>query len=114
MSIIYDGDGNRVHETVAGVTTRYLVGEINPTGYAQVLAEVDETGNQVRGYIWGLQLIAQRDFSAGPFTLHIIYYGLDGHGSVRYLTDSNGAVTDTYDYDAFGNLISATDRKSVV
>ncbi|MBI3661728.1 MAG: RHS repeat-associated core domain-containing protein [Acidobacteria bacterium] len=32
----------------------------------------------------------------------------DGHGSVRQLTDSAGAVTDTYTYDAFGNLISRT------
>jgi RHS repeat-associated protein len=36
------------------------------------------------------------------------YYGYDGHGSVRYLMDATGAVTDTYDYDAFGNLISST------
>jgi RHS repeat-associated protein len=27
---------------------------------------------------------------------------------VRYLTDSDGNVTDTYDYDAFGNLLSQT------
>ena len=32
----------------------------------------------------------------------------DGHGSVRFLTSSTGAVTDTYDYDAFGNLIAST------
>jgi len=32
----------------------------------------------------------------------------DGHGSVRALTDSTGAVTDTYDYDAFGNLLHST------
>jgi RHS repeat-associated protein len=27
---------------------------------------------------------------------------------VRFLTDTTGAVTDTYDYDAFGNLIAST------
>jgi len=32
----------------------------------------------------------------------------DGGGTVRQLTDSAGAVTDTYDYDAFGNLVSQT------
>ncbi len=57
---------------------------------------------------WGLQLIAQRDLSDGTFIGHISYYGLDGHGSVRFLTNPNGAVSDTYDYDAFGNLISQT------
>lgn len=36
------------------------------------------------------------------------YYVYDGHGSTRALTDSNGAVTDTYDYDAFGNLLHST------
>lgn len=36
------------------------------------------------------------------------FYGYDGHGSVRLLTDASAAVTDTYDYDAFGNLISRT------
>ena len=37
-----------------------------------------------------------------------IYYVHDGHGSVRALTDPTGTVTDTYDYDAFGNLIHST------
>ena len=36
------------------------------------------------------------------------YYTYDGHGSTRALTDPNGEVTDTYDYDAFGNLIHST------
>src|SRR5262249_44402927 len=36
------------------------------------------------------------------------FYGYDGHGSVRFLTSSTGAVTDTYDYDAFGNLLAKT------
>jgi len=36
------------------------------------------------------------------------YYVFDGHGSVRALTDASGNVTDTYDYDAFGNLLYDT------
>jgi RHS repeat-associated protein len=104
VSIVYDGDGNRVVETVAGVTTHYLVAELNPTGYAQVIEEHAGIGNLQRQYAWGLQLISARDFPSG--TSH--YYGLDGHGSVRFLTSSTGAITDTYDYDAFGNLISKT------
>jgi RHS repeat-associated protein len=36
------------------------------------------------------------------------FYGYDGHGSVRQLTNSAGSVTDTYDFDAFGNLINST------
>jgi hypothetical protein len=59
-----------------------------------------------RTYTYGLSLISERQTLAGaPATS---FYGFDGHGSVRYLTSSTGAVTDTYDYDAFGNLISST------
>ena len=36
------------------------------------------------------------------------FYGYDGGGSVRLLTDATGTVTDTYDYDAWGNAINAT------
>jgi RHS repeat-associated protein len=108
VSIVYDGDGNRVQETVAAVTTKYLVSEVNPTGYVQVLAELSPSGQLLRGYEWGLQLVAQRDFTDGTFIGRIRLYGMDGHGSVRYFTDTNGAVTDTYDYDAFGALISST------
>jgi len=36
------------------------------------------------------------------------YYGYDAHSGVRVLTDASGAVTDTYEYDAFGNLLART------
>jgi YD repeat-containing protein len=36
VNMIYDGDGNRVSKTVNGVTTQYLVDDLNPTGSAQV------------------------------------------------------------------------------
>ncbi len=35
------------------------------------------------------------------------YYLYDGQGSVRGLTNSAGAVTDSYSYDAFGNLLTS-------
>jgi YD repeat-containing protein len=35
VTLLYDGDGNRVAKTVNGVTTRYLVDELNSTGYGQ-------------------------------------------------------------------------------
>ncbi|MBI2678975.1 MAG: hypothetical protein HYX28_09355 [Candidatus Koribacter versatilis] len=40
ISIVYDGDGNRVQKTAGGVTTKFLVSEINPTGYVQVVDEL--------------------------------------------------------------------------
>jgi hypothetical protein len=33
-------DGNRVAETVGGVTTQYLIDDRNPTGLPQVMDEV--------------------------------------------------------------------------
>jgi len=103
VTIVYDGDGNRVSETVAGVTTQYLVDTQNPTGYAQVVDEL-QNGSVVRKYSWGLDLISKLETGNSKLS----FYGFDGHGSVRFLTDSTGAVTDTYDYDAFGNLVSST------
>src|SRR5262249_16209010 len=104
VKLTYDGDGNRVSETVSGITTKYLVADQNLTGYAQVIAEF-QNGTVSRAYSYGLSLISQRLGASGS---QLCFYGFDGHGSVRFLTDSTGAVTDTYDYDAFGNLISQT------
>jgi RHS repeat-associated protein len=105
VKIVYDGDGNRVKETVATVTTSYLVADQNPTGYAQVLDEL-QGGSVTRTYSYGLELINERQPISG--TLTTSFYGYDGHGSVRFLTSSTGAITDTYDYDAFGNVIAQT------
>ena len=96
---VYDGDGNRVAKTVGGVTTNYLVDTNNPTGYAQVVDEL-QTGTVVRSFTYGHDLISQR-VNGGSLS----FYQYDGHGSVRLLTNASGAITDAYDYDAFGNLI---------
>ena len=107
VSIKYDGDGNRVSKTVAGITTGYLLDDRTPTGYVQVLDEV--TGLfTTRCYIYGLELIEQDRINTTTFHQSTSYNVYDGHGSVRALTDTTGAVTDTYDYDAFGNLIHST------
>ena len=105
VSFVYDGDGNRVAKTVNGVTTKYLVDSNNPSGYPQVVDEL--IGNQVtRTYTFGHSLISQRQLIGGQWL--VSFYGYDGQGSVRLLTDFAGGVTDTYTYDAFGNLIAAT------
>src|SRR6266436_9740028 len=95
-----DGDGNRTVKTVNGVTTRYLVNDLNPTGYAQVVEEIVGAAVQ-RTYTYGSQRISQDQFISGAWVPS--FYGYDGSGSVRQLTDATGAVTDTYDYDAWGN-----------
>jgi RHS repeat-associated protein len=105
VTIQYDADGNRVAKTVNGVTTRYLVDDLNPTGYAQVVEEVT-AGAVTRQYTYGLQRISQNQEIANAWTP--AFYGYDGAGTVRLLTDSTGTVTDTYDYDAWGNTVNTT------
>jgi RHS repeat-associated protein len=68
----------------------------------QVLAELNADGTEKTYYTRGTDLISQeRDGKTS-------YYLYDGHGSVRMLADESGNVTDTYDYDAFGNLTNST------
>jgi RHS repeat-associated protein len=114
IRVVYDGDGNRVRKTVTTstntVTTYYLVDELNPTGYPQVLEEHVSIDYQPATlnctYTWGHALLSQDRLTG--VTWAESYYGFDGQGSVRYLTDGAGNVTDSYDYDAFGNLTSWT------
>jgi RHS repeat-associated protein len=102
VTIVYDGDGNRVAKTVGGVTTKYLVDDLNPTGYLQVLEEVGSSGIETR-YTYGTLLVSQT--RQPGLSEQISYYGYDARGSVAFLTDSVGDVTDSYEYDAFGNIV---------
>ncbi len=117
VKILYDGDGNRIAKTVTdgfgSRTTAYLVDDRNPSGYAQVLAELGTwnlepgTGALSRVYTYGLDLINEDQIHSsvtGDYWA-VSFYGYDGHGNVRLLTDEGGNITDTYDYDAFGTLI---------
>jgi RHS repeat-associated protein len=105
VSIIYDGDGNRVAETMNGLTTRYLVDDLNPTGYPQVVDEVLSSA-VTRTYAYGKKRISQNQIQGNAGVAS--FYGYDGHGSVRFLSNASGAVTDTYSYDAFGTRLTCT------
>ena len=104
VTMIYDAFGNRVSKTVGNGTTKYLVeDDVNPTGLPQVFEE-SVNGVLQRTYTYGLQRISENQQINGTWTPS--FYGYDGFGSVRQLTDLNGIVTDNYNYDAFGNLLS--------
>ncbi|MBZ5726561.1 MAG: hypothetical protein LAP87_16365 [Acidobacteriia bacterium] len=105
VTLQYDGDGNRVAKTVGGATIRYLVDDLNPTGYAQVVEEVVGSGVQ-RTYTYGSQRISQNQLISNSWMPS--FYGYDGGGSIRTLTDATSTVTDTYDYDAWGNPVNTT------
>ena len=101
VQIVYDGDGNRVAETSNGATTKYLVDGLTPTSYAQ-LAEETVGGTVATQFTYGLTRISQNRAGA------LSYYGYDAGWSVRELVNSSSTITDTYDYDAFGDTVART------
>jgi RHS repeat-associated protein len=106
VTVEYDGFGNRVSKTASGVTTKYLVeDDVNPTGYPQVFDEL--TGSTVtRTHTYGLQRISENQVIDNVWTPS--FYGYDGMSTVRQLTNTAGVVTDTFEYDSFGNAITHT------
>lgn len=93
----YDVEGNRTQSSSAGKVINYIVD--NNRGLAQVIAETDSSGQLLAAYLHGEDLISQS--RAGKAN----YYHYDGLGSTRILTDSTGAVTDTYTYAAYGQVL---------
>lgn len=84
MTIVYDGDGNRVSETASGTITKYLVDHQAPTGYAQINEEL-VSGAVTAQFTYGPIRVSQRR-TANSF------HGYDTGGSVRVLFDNKGAV----------------------
>jgi len=91
-SYAYNGTGARYAQTVNGVTTTYLL-DLN-AGLTQVLGET--TGNEDSWYLLGLDVIAQQQNGTWG------YFGYDGLGSVRQITDSDGLVQYAANYDPYG------------
>ena len=94
----YDGAGDRVSKTVAGVTTAYTLDLAS--GLPQVLTET--AGSAVTAYA----------YAGGPLELDrsgaTNWYLTDTLGSVRLVTDSTGASPATYAYSAFGSTRAST------
>ncbi len=78
---------------------------LNPTDYAQVMDEL-VSGSVTRTYAYGLQHLGENQLVGSTWTPS--FYGYDGHGNVRFLTNSAGAVGNTYTFDAFGAQIAST------
>jgi YD repeat-containing protein len=97
LSLIYDGDGNRVSETVGGNTTKFLVDDHNFSGIPQVLDEL-VNGSVSRTYAYGQRRISENQLVNSSWVPS--FYGYDGHGNVRFLTNSAGMITDTYRHNS--------------
>jgi RHS repeat-associated protein len=70
--------------------------------YAQVVKEINATTGNVTDYLYGDDLIKQTRAANDS------YYLYDGLGSTRALSDSAGAITDTYNYESFGSVLNQT------
>ena len=93
-SFVYNGLGDRVSQTVAGVVTTYTLDLA--AGLTQVLADGTNT------YLYGNGRIAQDD--GVDFT----YFLTDALGSVRQLADDSGTVTLVKSYEPYGDALSST------
>ncbi|GEM_PF-1868754 len=89
-----------MQQKVGTSVTNYLWDEASTSG--DVVQETDGNGVTQASYVLGDdELLAQTRSGA------VSYYLDDGQGSVRTLTNSSGGITDSYRYDAFGNLQSS-------
>ena len=100
----YDYSGNRTSKTThrSDGVTEYVKYLNDNSSLTNVLAEIDENGTAKCVYTIGADLVSQERDGRTSFYLY------DGHGSVVGLANESGVVTDTYSYDAFGNLIEST------
>ena len=120
MSFVYDSANrlisagqNSYTYNVEDVRVRNLCGE-SETTYAyntngrlsQLL--VKTTDGVITKYVYGLGLIGEE--TGGSFKT----YHFDYRGSTAAITDINGNVTDTFEYDTYGNLISRTGTSVVI
>ena len=87
--------------TANGVTTNYV---IDPFGLGNVVGEYDAAGNLVAHYAYGLGLVSRTD-AAGTSA----YYAFDAIGSTSVLTNSSGAIVNSYAYDPFGNSLAKSE-----
>jgi YD repeat-containing protein len=91
---LYNGSGQRVQKTVDGVTTQFI---IDPSQKAFQVVQERSAGAVTKSYIYGMERLQSNPASGSPS-----FYLTDRLGSVRLVTSSTGAITASYNYDAFG------------
>jgi RHS repeat-associated protein len=107
VNYLYDGDGLRAQKVnnTTGVTTSYLWDRNNLTGYPQVTEEF-QNSQLTRRYVYGPEgPLYMVQLVGGSWVTS--YYGKDAQ-NIRFLMNDSGQITDSYTWDAFGNLISSS------
>lgn len=99
VAYAYNPDGIRVSKNVDGTETMYLVD--SNRDYAQVIAEQNASEVVEKEYVFGYDLVSQNDVSDTQ------YYHYDSLGTTRNLSDNTSVITDSYYYEAFGDLLAS-------
>jgi len=95
----YDPFGRRVQKSGPLGTTNYLYDGMN------LLEEVDNSGNVLAKYTQGEEFDEElAELRSGATN----YYESDGLGSISSVSNSLGALANTYAYDSFGKLTAST------
>lgn len=107
LAYVYDADGHRTRETANGIITNFVWDELST--YGDVILETDSNHVTLTRYVRdNARMLAQTRSASTQ------YYLLDGQNSTRALTNTSGVITDSYSYDAFGQLLdnqgSSTNR----
>jgi len=103
----YDGDGNRLNQSVSVSGSVYgsdecsYIYDIN-TGIPRMLVEKDDTGN-TNNYTYAGRLLSRID------PADTVYYHQDGLGSISIISDVYGNPLNRYTYDAFGSPRSVSE-----
>jgi RHS repeat-associated protein len=112
LAYAYTADGLRASQTVTAsggspITTQYVHDTAYP--FAQVIEEYTAEGANPRQlaatFTIADELVSQTRYDAAgaPVTAFV---QADGFGSTRWLTDGTGQITDSIDFDAFGNEVA--------
>ncbi len=97
-SYTYNAQGYRISKSVNGELTRYLFQN------DKVVLETDADNKQKAFQVYGSNLLYRE---AGSETgAQGYYYLYNAHGDVTELIDTKGIIAVSYDYDAFGNILS--------
>ena len=138
ISYTFDANGNRTqrYDSIAPSTTNYTYDQADRLTSAGMYAyayngdglRMSKSSLQTTQYTWdigveaGLPLLLQDKTGSyiygpggmlledvvGTSSTDVYYYHGDRQGSVRALTSSTGAVSNTYTYDAYGKTLTST------
>jgi RHS repeat-associated protein len=99
VSFKYDPFGRRIQKSSLSGSVGYIFDGANLT------EELDGNGNVLARYAQGANIDEPLAELRSAVTS---YYQVDGLGSVTSLTNSSGAIAETYGYDSFGKLSAST------